>query len=471
MEAKIMFTQDQNLGVTVDLQRMGAVHLLLSRWQKAFSFLDELEGGAIANPDEGRQVGHYWLRNPTIAPKEIATVIEHSWAQLGMFAAEVCENGWKHLLMVGIGGSALGPQLLMDALGVHDAPLSVHFIDNTDPDGMERVLHELSLKDTLVAVLSKSGGTKETRNGMLEVRHVFTQAGIDFTEHAIAVTVPGSALDQLAESEDWLQRLPLWSWIGGRTSVTGMVGLLPLALSGLDWQSFLRGASDMDVQTRSKNMDNPALLLAAAWHHAGEGKGTRAMVVLPYKDRLILFPRYLQQLVMESLGKRLDMNGTVVQQGLTVYGNKGSTDQHAFVQQLREGPDDFFVTFVSVLEGRKGEAIEVDPGIRSEDYLLGFLIGTRNALSQAGRKSLTIILERLDAYRMGALIALYERAVGLYAAYIGVNAYHQPGVEAGKKAAAVALALQEAIVRGDPVKEGDDADLIRAYLQYNGRLS
>ena len=271
--------------------------------------------------------------------------------------------------------------------------------------------------------------------------------------------------------EEWLMRLPLWNWVGGRTSVTGMVGLLPLALCGLDWQGFLRGAADMDVQTRSKGMDNPALLLASSWHHVGEGKGTRSMVVLPYKDRLILFPRYLQQLVMESLGKRLDMNGAIVQQGLTVYGNKGSTDQHAFVQQLREGPDDFFVTFVAVLEGRKGVPIEVEPGIRSEDYLLGFLLGTRNALSDAGRKSLTITLDCLDAYHMGALVALYERAVGMYAAYIGINAYHQPGVEAGKKAATIALSLQEAILRGDSVEEGDDAELIRTYLKYNGRLS
>lgn len=464
-----MIEQEQ-LGINVDIRRMGAVHLLLSRWQKAFTFLDELEGGAIANPDEGRQVGHYWLRNPSIAPSEIADTVQDSWAQLGMFAAEVRENEWKHLLMVGIGGSALGPQLLMDALGSRLDAMSIHFIDNTDPDGMERVLGEINLEETLVAVLSKSGGTKETRNGMLEVRHVFAQRGIDFSQRAIAVTVPDSALDRLAQKEGWLQRLSLWNWVGGRTSVTGMVGLLPLALAGLDWQSFLRGAADMDAKTRSKAVDNPALLLAASWHHAGEGKGTRSMVVLPYKDRLILFPRYLQQLVMESLGKRLDMNGAIVQQGLTVYGNKGSTDQHAFVQQLREGPDDFFVTFVAVLEGRKGEPIEVEPGIRSEDYLLGFLLGTRNALSQAGRKSLTITMDRLDAYHMGALIALYERAVGLYAAYIGINAYHQPGVEAGKKAAAVALSLQEAILRGDKVKEGDDTDLLRAYLTYNNRI-
>ena len=465
-----MFARDSKIGIDVDIRRMGPVQLLLSRWQKAFWFLDELEGGAIANPDEGRQVGHYWLRNPSIAPDDVGKSIQESWSKLGMFAAEVKENEWAHLLMIGIGGSALGPQLLIDALAPVRPSLRVHFIDNTDPDGIERVLANLPLKDTLVAVLSKSGGTKETRNGMIEVQHAFDRAGYSFCEHAIAVTVEGSALDRRAQKEGWLMRLPLWSWVGGRTSVTGMVGLLPLALSGIHWQDFLRGAADMDTKTRDKNIDNPALLLAAAWHFAGSGKGNRAMVVLPYKDRLVLFPRYLQQLVMESLGKRLDMQGNIVQQGLTVYGNKGSTDQHAFVQQLREGPDDFFVSFISVLKGRDGIPVEVEPGIYSEDYLLGFLLGTRNALSQAGRKSLTIVLDELSPYHMGALIALYERAVGLYAAYIGINAYHQPGVEAGKKAATIALELQEAILRGAKVKDSDDAELIRKFLRRNNRL-
>ena len=465
-----MLVYDNELGFSVDTRRMDMSGIVLSNWQKAFSFMQSLEEGAIANLDEQRQVGHYWLRNPEGAPSEMAQQIKESWAQLEAFSKSLQGGGWKHLLMVGIGGSALGPQLLMDALGQHDDLLSVHFIDNTDPDGMERVLACLSLSETLVAVLSKSGGTKETRNGMLEVQHVFSQAGIDFAQRAIAVTVPGSQLDQMAVSEGWLQRLPLWDWVGGRTSVTGMVGLLPLALAGLDWKGFIRGAARMDKNTQVQTSENPALQLAAAWHHAGGGKGSRAMVVLPYKDRLILFPRYLQQLVMESLGKRLDMNGIVVKQGLAVYGNKGSTDQHAFVQQLRDGPNDFFTTFVAVLEGRKGEVLEVEEGIRSEDYLLGFLLGTRNALSEAGKMSLTLILERLDADALGALIALYERAVGLYAAYININAYHQPGVEAGKKAAAQALAMQAAILNGEEVVENDDTQLLRSYLRYNDRL-
>jgi glucose-6-phosphate isomerase len=165
------------------------------------------------------------------------------------------------------------------------------------------------------------------------------------------------------------------------------------------------------------------------------------MVVLPYRDRLEVFSRYLQQLVMESLGKKHDRNGAVVHQGIAVYGNKGSTDQHAYVQQLRDGVDNFFVTFVEALE----EPSDIPP-IGDEipgDFLDGFLQGTRSALMEGGRQSLSITLRRFDATALGALIALFERAVGLYAELVNVNAYDQPGVEAGKKAAAQILALQE----------------------------
>ena len=169
------------------------------------------------------------------------------------------------------------------------------------------------------------------------------------------------------------------------------------------------------------------------------------MVVLPYRDRLVLFSRYLQQLVMESLGKRTDLAGRVVEQGLTVYGNKGSTDQHAYVQQLRDGTPDFFALFVRVLEDG-GRPLDVEPGITAGDYLHGFLLGTRAALHERGRRSVTLTLPRVDARTVGALIALFERAVGLYASLVGVNAYHQPGVEAGKRAAADVLALQARVV-------------------------
>jgi glucose-6-phosphate isomerase len=183
------------------------------------------------------------------------------------------------------------------------------------------------------------------------------------------------------------------------------------------------------------------------------------MVVLPYKDRLELFSKYLQQLVMESLGKELDSHGQVVNQGLAVYGNKGSTDQHAYVQQLRDGVHNFFAVFIEVLRDRSPrtkaagvckdfnpETMEVESGITSGDYLTGFYLGTRAALSEKNRENITVTIAEVNEYSVGMLIALFERAVGLYASLIQVNAYHQPGVEAGKKAAAEVLTLQSKIV-------------------------
>jgi glucose-6-phosphate isomerase len=144
---------------------------------------------------------------------------------------------------------------------------------------------------------------------------------------------------------------------------------------------------------------------------------------------------------MESIGKEKDLDGKTVHQGIAVYGNKGSTDQHAYVQQLRDGVHNFFATFIEVRKGRSGESIEVDPGVTSADYLQGFLRGTRRALFENGRESVTISIHEVTPQALGALIGLFERAVSFYASLVNVNAYHQPGVEAGKKAAATFLEI------------------------------
>ena len=170
------------------------------------------------------------------------------------------------------------------------------------------------------------------------------------------------------------------------------------------------------------------------------------MVILPYKDRFELFSRYLQQLVMESLGKALDVNDNVVNQGIAVYGNKGSTDQHAYVQQLRDGINNFFVTFIEVAHDRVGSPFFVQPDVTAGDYLQGFMLGTRQALYESGRESITLTVQDVSAFTVGVLIALFERAVGYYASLININAYHQPGVEAGKKVAGAVIGLQVKIL-------------------------
>ncbi len=463
---KSLYFHAPKLGFGLDISRMpfpdGYLDSMAPRLEKAFADMAALEKGAIANPDENRMVGHYWLRNAELAPTpELRDAITRTVDSLKEFVAAVhvgdiappSGGKFKDLLVVGIGGSALGPQLVNHALGRPNGrrdKMRVTFFDNTDPDGMDYVLAELGsrLKQTLVVVISKSGGTVETRNGMLEAAAAFKKAGLDYPKHFVAVTGEGSKLDQIAQKEGWLARFPMWDWVGGRTSELSAVGLLPAALQGIKIDQMLAGAAAMDELTRKPKLrDNPAALLALTWYWATDGRGAKDMVVLPYKDRLLLFSRYLQQLVMESLGKEFDLAGNVVNQGIAVYGNKGSTDQHAYVQQLREGVNNFFVTFIEVLKDRSGDALEVEAGgITSGDYLQGFFLGTRDALSEKDRHSITVTVADVSPKTLGMLIALYERAVGLYASLVGINAYHQPGVEAGKKAATAVIALRGKIV-------------------------
>jgi glucose-6-phosphate isomerase len=293
-----------------------------------------------------------------------------------------------------------------------------------------------------VLIISKSGGTPETRNGMIEAKAAYDAAGLDFGKHAVAITGEGSKLDHFARENAFIATFPMEDWVGGRTSVMSTVGLVPAALQGIDIDRFLDGAATMDAETRKTDATaNAAMRLALCWYAAGNGKGEKDMVVLPYKDSLVLFSKYLQQLVMESIGKEKDLDGKVVNQGIAVYGNKGSTDQHAYVQQLRDGVANFFATFIEVRKGRHGDTIEVEPGNTSADYLQGFLRGTRKALYESGRKSLTISIPEVSPFQLGVLIGLFERAVSFYASLVNINAYHQPGVEAGKEAAGIFLEI------------------------------
>ncbi len=450
---------DEDLGFALDVSRVHFKDDFLKKMtpamEAAFKAMDDLERGSIVNLDENRMVGHYWLRNPSLAVSshpEIAREIQATNAAILKFVgaihsgAHVGATGkFKNVLHIGIGGSALGPQFLDDALGNSDDKLRMYFFDNTDPDGIDRTIQQIGdeLGQTLITVVSKSGGTQETRNGMIEARLACERRGINFSQQAVAITQANSKLDQQAKSENWLARFPLWDWVGGRTSITSAVGLLPAALQGIDITALLQGAADMDTLTRTHDLRaNPAAMLAMMWFHCTAGRGARDMVILPYKDRMMLFSKYLQQLVMESLGKEYSRSNRLVRQGIAVYGNKGSTDQHAYVQQLREGVPNFFVTFIQVLKDRVGASAQVETNVTTGDYLHGFWQGTRRALYDNDTDLISIILDDVTPHSVGAMIALYERAVGLYAELINVNAYHQPGVEAGKKAAQEVLNLQ-----------------------------
>jgi len=417
-----------------------------------FKAIEDLEKGAFANLDENRQVGHYWLRNSSLSPtNDIKQKIDNEILKIDNFAKSIHQgkllnkSGQKFtdVLWIGIGGSALGPLLIIESLQKESKGLKFSFIDNIDPFLINEKLLELNerLERTLFVVVSKSGGTPEPKVAMDIIRKNIESKNINWCSQSIAITMAQSKLYKKAIDENWLEIFNLPDWVGGRTSITSAVGLLPLALIKEDINLFINGAKIMDELTRNYEINkNPAALLSASWYFCGEGVGKRDMVVLPYRDRLQVFSKYLQQLVMESLGKKFDRSGNTVNQGISVYGNKGSTDQHAYVQQLRDGLDNFFCIFIELLDSP--ENFNIYDLENPKDYLSGFMQGTRSALSNEGRQSITITLDKLSIQNLGALIALFERAVSFYGELININAYNQPGVEAGKKAAANVLKFQ-----------------------------
>ena len=279
------------LGFTLDTSHIaypeGFLEQMEPHAQHAIAAMGAIEAGVVANADEQRKVGHYWLRNPALAPTpELQQAITGPLAALKAFAAEVhagtiippSGGAFQQILLIGIGGSALGPQLVAEALG-QNARLPIFFFDNTDPAGMDAVIAKLTassglahtlvlvisksggtgetlmqtiavLDRTLCIVISKSGGTKETRNGMLEAKTAWEAAGLEFGKHAVAVTGKGSKLDNFADQHQFIARFPMEDWVGGRTSVLSTVGLVPAALQGIDVDGLLDGAAAMDAQTR-----------------------------------------------------------------------------------------------------------------------------------------------------------------------------------------------------------------------------
>ncbi len=428
----------------------GEIAGLSEKSSQAHLGMRAIEAGEIKNPDEKRKVTHFTDR--AIYPKtELFADVEKFASDLrrglikGSTGARI-----ESAVINGIGGSALGPQLMQFAVNGpywNELPrrarkkwLKIYFLDNTDSAGIADLLAAADLKGTVVVNISKSGGTQETKNNMIALRDIYLKAGLDYARHFCAITMEGSELDRFAKAEKFLKIFPMADSIGGRTSVTSVVGHLPAALAGIDFRSFLRGACKMDGMTRTPVVkNNPSYLLAAMWYLAGAGRGDRNMVIVPYSDRLVLLSKYLQQLVMESLGKEKDLDGKIVHQGLNVFGNKGGTDAHAFIQQLNDGRDDFFVTFIEVLKDRMD--LPVEDGISMGDYLHGFLCGLSSALLSKGRQVIRLQIRDVDEYNMGMLIALYERAVAFYAELIHINAFHQPGVQAYKLASKGVISL------------------------------
>ena len=371
-------------------------------------------------------------------------------AQVEKFAASA-RGKYDDVVILGIGGSALGPIALRTALRpsgwnmlddrARDGFPRLHVLDNVDPETIAALLGRLRLKRALFVVTSKSGGTAETMSQFLIVHDRLASAGLEMDEHLVFVTDPKQgALRPLAERLR-VPALDIPPNVGGRFSVLTPVGTLPAALIGIDVKSLLAGAAEMAKRCETSDLAaNPAGVFAMLqWLADAELRKTIA-VFMPYSDPLRDYAAWFVQLWAESLGKKRP-DGAFV--GSTPVAALGATDQHAQVQLFMEGPPDKTVTFVAVKE--RSADLEIPSGF-SDVKELGYLAGhslaelidieqraTAGALAKRGRPNMTITLDRVDAGHVGQLMMFLEIATAYAGQLYGIDAFDQPGVELGKQ--------------------------------------
>jgi glucose-6-phosphate isomerase len=369
--------------------------------------------------------------------------------------AEGGGQAFSNIVVLGIGGSALGTVALKTALldpywnelddEARDFYPRLYVVDNPDPATFAALLRRVDVRRTLFNVVSKSGGTAETMSQFLIVRERLEQEiGDGYRRHLLFTTDPeGGVLRRLAREEE-IATLAVPPNVGGRFSVFSAVGLLPAAIVGIPIRELLEGAADMDRRCRSGELSkNPAGLFAALQYLADTEAGAPLHVMMPYADPLRDVADWFRQLWAESLGKQRTREGEEVFVGPTPVKSLGATDQHSQVQLYVEGPFDKTITFL--IETERSEDLTI-PGIYPDIGELGYLGGhslaellrvekqaTEAALTQRGRMNMTIELPRIDARSLGELLFLLQVATVYAGGFYGVDPLDQPGVELGKQ--------------------------------------
>ncbi len=430
----------------VSSERLGDTHGLdlereFGAWSETVdNFVNNLVGKKD-NPDE--MLG--WIDLPSGGPEstsgEVERILEY---------AENVDTKYTDLAVLGIGGSSLGGITVINALQhpyrnmqENGDGLRVHFVDNVDPDAVHGLLEVLNPVTTLVNVISKSGTTAETMAAYLAFKAWLKEGvGDAYKNQIIATTDPETGiLRPLAEREGYTTFVVPPS-VGGRFSVLSAVGLLPIALAGLDVRGLLQGAAEANEMVSKPIADNP-IKQAAIIQYLAYRRGKPISVLMPYSTRLRYLSDWFVQLWAESLGKSEDRNGSLVHEGSTPLAALGATDQHSQVQLFNEGPNNKLFTFVRVGTFDQTETIpDAEPELDELAYLaektFNKLINaeqaaTAHAILDHGRPNYTLTLDKLDAHHLGMLLQFLEWQTALMGELTFVNTYNQPGVELGKK--------------------------------------
>ena len=444
--------------------------LALARQQRLPEQIEGLFTGAHVNTTENRPALHTALRAASGDRPALAdAAVEEALARLLEFARQVRSAGFRghtgraitHVVHIGIGGSNLGPELAVDALGTHTAGgVRCRFVANIDAEALTAALSGLDPATTLFMVVSKSFSTLETRVNSQAARSWFIERTANpdaIRHHFLAVTANHRAAADFGIADSMIY--PMWDWVGGRYSLWSAVGL-PIALEGgpEGFQSLLEGARDLDRHFRTAPLaqNGPVLMaLTGVWNYNFLGAATLA--VLPYDRRLRLLPAYLQQLEMESNGKSVHHDGTSV--GVhslpVVWGGEETNGQHSFHQLLHQGTRAFTADFILTTASRQ------DPGghhrwllanglAQSQAMMMGEASDDPHRRVSGDKGTTTLVLERLTPYTLGALLALYEHKVFCQGVIWNINSFDQWGVEVGKR---LALPIHEQLGGASAVQQ------------------
>jgi len=452
---------------------------------------DAMLSGAVVNTSEVQPALHTALRAPRGSRVDVngVNVVDEVWSvrdKVSALAHDVREGrrvgatGKRitDVVNIGIGGSDLGPALVYSALSTtRDPQVRVSFVSNVDPTNVTHVLAALDPASTLVVVCSKSFSTAETlANARIAQQWLADALGREaVAHHTIAVTVDASKVAASGIAASTV--LSMWSWVGGRYSVSSAVNVCNAIAFGADAiDQFLGGMRAMDEHFATEPFERNApmvLGLIGVWNRSFLGRGSHAMV--PYSDALSLFPAYLQQLEMESNGKSVSGDGEVIETETApvIWGGVGTNAQHAFMQLIHQGTSTVPVTFVGVARPttvRHEEHTALVANMIAQSAALAFGRSHEDpARAMAGnRPSTTILLSALTPSTLGALIALFEHVVFVQGCVWGINSFDQWGVELGKK---LAHEVAAELASGSPgaSRDASSIQLQKWYLQHTSR--
>ena len=433
----------------------------LSEETLAIKKMAQMQAGEIVNFIEGvesekRAALHtamrdfFEQRNSSPIAQQATELAYKELEKLKAFLNQIEKQGqFTDIVQIGIGGSELGPKAVYLALEAYHKPnRRVHFLSNVDPDDGAQIFRKVNLEQTLVVVVSKSGSTLETLTNERFAKEQFIKAGLNPNNHFLAVTGKGSPMD---DPKQYLASFYIWDYIGGRYSATSMVGGVILAFAlGMDrFLEFLRGANAMDkVALRTDPRQNLPLLsaLLGIWNRNFLGLPTVA--IIPYSQALFRLSAHLQQLDMESNGKRVDKKGHVVdfETGPIIWGEPGTNGQHSFYQSIHQGTTLVPLEFIGFKESQYRDDLLYQETFCQEKLLanlfaqsialaIGQASDNPNRFFPGNRPNRILFGTRLDAYTMGAILAYYEHKVAFQGFIWNINSFDQEGVQLGKKLA------------------------------------